>query len=102
MRELPRREGVGGEALVHKTECADHFGILELRVEVGDLRGEQQSFVYDGAGGKRRDIEEAFFGEVAGGDLGLGAFADDVELALERVLVHALAAAEEDLFDVGL
>ena len=33
---------------------------------------------------------------------GFGALADDVELALELVLGHALAAADEDLLDVGL
>ncbi len=76
---------------MHQAERADHFGIAQLRVEVGDLRRQQQSLVDDGAGGERGNVEEALLGNIGLGDFGLGALADDVELALELVFGHALA-----------
>ena len=57
VRELPGGEGVGGEALVHEAERADDFGIAQFRIEIGDLGGEQQSFIDDGAGGEARDVD---------------------------------------------
>ena len=83
MRQLPGGKRVGGEALVHQAERADHFGIAQLGIEVGDLRRQQQSFIYDGAGGERRNVEEALLRDIALGDFGFGALADHVELALE-------------------
>ena len=52
--------------------------------------------------GERRDVEGAAVGELAGGDFGFEALADDVEFALELVGGHAGALADEDLLDVGL
>ena len=96
-----------GNVLVEKRWCTRQSalttsGSLQLGVEVGDLRREQQSFIYDGAAGERRDVEEVLVLDVAIGDFGFGALADHVELALELVFGHALAAADEDLLDVGL
>src|SRR5207253_2408259 len=100
--ELPSRESVSGEALMHEAEGADHVGVVQLGIEIGDLGGEQQSLIYDGAGGERRNVEESLFGvgKIGSGDLAFGAFADDVQLALELVLVHAAATRDEDLLDI--
>ena len=38
VRQLPGGEGVGAETLVHQAERADQVGVLQLGVEVGDLR----------------------------------------------------------------
>ena len=102
VRELPGGEGVGAEALVHEAERADHFGIGQFGVEVGDLGGEEQPFIDDGARGERRHVEEVFAWDIALGDFGFGAFAHEVEFALELGFVHSFAAGDEDLLDVGL
>ncbi len=77
-------------------------GIGQLLVELGDLRRQQQSFVDDGARRQRRNVEEAFVGQIGRGDFRFGALADHVELALQLVLGHPGRAANEDLLDVGL
>ncbi len=69
---------------------------------MGHLRGEQEAFVNDSAGGEGGKVKIALVGQVGGGDFGFGAFADDVELAFEGVLVDGTGAADEDLLDVGL
>ena len=100
--ELPGGEGVGGEALVDEAEGAHDVWVGQLAVEVDHLGSEQETFIDDGAGGERGEIEVALVGQVGGGDFGFSAFADDVEFALERVGIGALGAADEDLLDVGL
>ncbi len=102
VRQLPGGKRVGGEALVHQAERADHFRIAQLGIKAGDLRREQQSFIYDGAGGQRGHVEETLVVDIGGGDFRFGALADDVEFALQVVLVHAPAAAQENLLDVRL
>ena len=93
VRQLPGGKGVGGEALVHQAQRAHHIGVAQLGVEIGDLRGQQQAFINDGAGRERRDVEEVLVGDVGRADFGLGALAHHVELALELVFAHAARAA---------
>ncbi len=90
------------KALMNQAQRAHGVGVRQFLVELGNLMRQQQAFVHDGARRQRRNIEEAFVGEIRGGDLGLGALADDVELPLQLILRHAGRAANEDLLDVGL
>ena len=87
---------------MYQAEGAHHFGVRELLVEARDLRRQQQAFINDGAGRERRDVENTFVRDIGPGHFRFHAFADDVELALERLLVHAVGATDEDLLDVGL
>ena len=102
VRQLPGGKRVGAEALVHQAQRAHHFRVFQFGIEIGDLRRQQQALINDRARRKRRHVEEALLGNIALGDLGLGALAHHVELALQLVLRHALAARHEDLLDVRL
>ena len=83
-------------------QCAHRLRIRELLEEAGDLGRQQQALVDDGPGGKRRDIEEILVVQIRGGDFGFHPLADDEELALECVLVHARRVLDENLLDVRL
>src|SRR5215472_36496 len=87
---------------MHQAQCTGHVRIGKLVVEMCDLRCEQQPFVNDRARGKRRNIEEFLLFHVRLGDEPLSPLAHDVELALERVLIHAATAPDEDLLDIWL
>ena len=87
---------------MHQAERADHVRVAQLRIEVSDLRRQQQAFVDDRAAREGRHVEEALLGQVRLGNLDFGALADQVQLPLDLVLVHSLAAADEDLLDVRL
>ena len=102
MRQLPARKRVGREALVDQAQRAHHFGIGQFLVEIRDLRSQKQSLVNNRPRRKRRDVEEILFLEVGFRHGGFRRFAQDVELALERVLIHARRAPDENLLDVGL
>ena len=87
---------------MNQAQGADHRRVGKLLVELCDLRGQQQTLVNDGARGERGNVEEALVVQAGGGDLGFGALADHVQLALQRVLVHPQRVLDEDLLDVGL
>ncbi|EHJ61206.1 hypothetical protein NSU_1794 [Novosphingobium pentaromativorans US6-1] len=102
--QLPAREGVGREALVHEAERGDEVRIAQVVVERADLGGEQQALVDDRAAREARHVElgqagqAMLFGE--GRERVLGLLADREELAFEGVLVGAvLAAADKALAD---
>src|SRR5260370_16163374 len=67
-----------------------------------NLRGQQQSLVDNRPRRKRRNVAEIFFLHARLGYCSLGQLAYYIELAFERILVHATAPADEDLLDVGL
>ena len=102
MRQLPARECIRGEALVHEAQRARHLRIRQLLVEMHDLRSEQQSLVDDRPRRQRRNVEELLLLQVGLRDRCLGLLAQHVKFAFERVLVHAGRPADEDLLDVGL
>ncbi len=98
VREVPRREGVGREALVHERERRLDARVLEIEVVLAHLVGEQQSLVADGARRHRRHVELLAVLQAQRLDRMARALADDVELALERIGDgDALAAADEHL-----
>ena len=100
MREVPRRERVGREALVHHGERGHHRLVGEVRVERADLVREQHALVDEGARRHRRDVELLAVAQGERLDGVPRALADDVELALERILVDvAIAAPDEHLPD---
>ena len=80
---------------MHQAQRAGHFGVEQFLVKVGDLRGQQQAFVDDGARGERGNIEKALLFEFGLRDGTLGALAHDVKFALERILIHFRAALDE-------
>ena len=87
---------------MHQAQRAEHVGVAQLRIETADLRGQQQALVYDGTRRKRRDVEKALAGHLAGGHFRLRPLAHHVELALQLVFAHAPAAADEHLLNIGL
>ncbi len=101
--QRPGGESIGGEALVHQADRADTVRVRQFAVKVGDLGRQQQTFVNDGAGRERGDVEEALVADLFRvGHFRLGALHHDVQLAFELVLGHAAGLADEDLFDIRL
>ena len=93
--ELPAREGVRREAAVHERQRAGEALVLQVGVEAAQLRRLEHALVDDGPARARRRVELRADGE-------LDDAADDVELALEGVLVvlEAGARLDEELADV--
>ena len=83
--EGPLGEGVGGKALVHQGQGRDALGVLQIQIVIAHLRGQQQAFVHHGAAAHAGHV--VFFAVLQTQvlDRGAGGFADDVELALQRV-----------------
>ncbi len=100
VRQFPRREGVGREALVHQRDRRHDARIGEVRVIAADLVGEQQALVDHRARRDRRHEVLLAVLQLQRLDLVAGGLADDVQLALEGVGHHHVgAAADEDLAD---
>ena len=100
MRQVPRRERVGGKALVHHRQRRHHRLVGEVEIELADLVREQHALVDDRARRHRRDVELLAVAQAQRLDRVAGALADHVELALQRILVEiAHAAADEHLAD---
>ena len=98
MRQLPRRERVGGEALVHQRHRRGEARVGEVRVVGLHLVGQEHALVDQRAARQRHRVVAdvlALVGEVerVGDDL-----ADEIEAALELLLVlHRLRPADEEL-----
>ncbi len=100
VRAPPGGEGVGGEARVHHRDRGDDGGILKVEEEAAQLPRVEHSLVDDGLVAEAGDVEVAASGNGGARHLLLHQPADDVELALQRLLVgDSLAAADEDLAD---
>ena len=84
VRELPAREGVGGEARVDEPQRGLRPRVLQVGVVAEQLRRREHPLVDDRARAEARDHELRARRE-------LGHAADHVQLALERVLVVASA-----------
>jgi hypothetical protein len=59
VRQIPRGEGVGGEALVHHGQRGLDRFVLQVQVELAHLVSEQHAFVDDRARRERRHVELA-------------------------------------------
>ena len=103
MGKLPRWEGVGGEALMHECEGRLDALVHEIRVVGVEPRREHHALVADGARGERDDVEAFAFRVPSRHHAVHRRLADDVELALEPILVPAARPAlDEELPDPGL
>ncbi len=95
LRQLPGREGVGAVALVDEREARFDVGIREVREELRRLVREEHALVDERSGSQARHVEVHATGE----HLVLDHTADDVQLAVEGVLIEAVRRADEDLLD---
>ncbi len=95
VRELPAREGVGGEARVDQRQRALGARVLQVGEVAHQLRRREHALVDDRARGEARDHELRPGGQ-------LGDAADHVELALERVLVvlELALGGDDEVLDV--
>src|SRR6266851_7060088 len=102
MRQLPTRKGIRRKPLVYQAERAGSVGIRKLGVKISNLRRQQQAFVYDGPCRKRGNVKELFVLDVRLGNLQLRPFADHIQLALKRVLVHLRRTRYKNLLYIRL
>ena len=100
VRQRPLGEGVGGETLVHQAESRDAAQVLQVAIVSTNLIGQQQALVDDGTARHAGYVILFAVLELERLDVGAGGLADDVELALQRVLNDdVVAASNEDLAD---
>ncbi len=104
VRQLPRREGVGGETLMHERDSRFETRVRKVLVICAHLIGEEHPLIDDGRGRKGNGIEilrflaAAFVIDAVGENL-----ADEEQLALEIGIARGIAAgADEDLHMVRL
>ena len=98
LRQPPLREGVGGIALVIDRKRGFKAFVHQVGVEVGNILRQHHALVDDRPAGHRRDVKRRHLSGQRGF---LDAATDDVKLALECFLVHALGVGNQDLFDLG-
>ena len=88
---LPTGEGIGRETGVDQREGRVHIRVLEVDEILADLLRHQHSFINHGAAGHAGRVPEGI--QTGGPDLIVAALADDVEFALERLIVRAIGPA---------
>ena len=100
MRQLPGREGVGGETLMHQRHRRNGQRILQVAIEAADIMRQQQALIDHGAGGQAGHVELLDGRQlVLLGQLGqriLRLLADGQQLALELVLILDVRARGDD------
>ena len=98
--QVPGREGVGREALMHQRQRGDHAFVVQVLVVLADLRRQQHALVDDCARRERGEIERLLALQRHLADPVLDLLADHEQLALEGILVGTLVtAADEHLAD---
>jgi len=101
VRTVPAGEGVGGETGVHQCQGADHVGVAQVGVVLVDLDRHEHPFVDDRAAGDAGHVPVLV--NAGPTDLVGGALVDDVQLAVEGLLVQAaFRALEEQLAHLWL
>src|SRR6202043_3415082 len=94
----PGRERVGGEALMHQRERALEVGIAQVRIIGAELVGEEHALVDHGAARDRDRVVARRAALVAAIERARDRLPQNVEPALELVLVELLVAeTDEDL-----
>ena len=89
--QLPRRECVGGKALMHHSNCRLRQRVAQVLVKLTDQRRKQQALIDNRARRKGRHVQmrnrrlAVFCSKIGEGVLRL--LANDEEFALERVLI---------------
>ena len=96
--QMPGGEGVGGIALVIDREIRDEALVQQIGIEGRQLLRQEHALVDDRAAGEGADVEilDALLDHRL-----LDAPADQIEVDLELLLVHAAAVADHDLLDLG-
>src|SRR5579872_1068937 len=98
MRKPPRRERIRRETLMDERQRRFEARVLQVLVVAGELPDEDHALVDDGAAGHRHRIVFGDAFDRCGLDAIGGDLANDIELALEIVLVDDIrAAANEEL-----
>ena len=98
LRQAPGREGVRRIALVVDREIGDEPVVEQIRIERGQLLGEEQPLVDNRAAAQRADVE---IGDAFHQDRLLDAAANDVEIDLKLAVVDAAGVLHHDLLDFG-
>ena len=107
VRQRPRRERVGAEALVNQRQRRLDVGIEQIGERARDLIGNQHPFVDQRLRRQARDVERVPLGQRQPIGLVLDPLADDVQLPLERRRSRArvrpgrASAAVSPVTDVG-
>ncbi len=96
VRQVPRWKRVGRKALVHHRQRGDHRRVAQIAVVLADLMREEHALIDDRARRHRRHVELLAMAQLQRLDRVPGALADDVELALQRVLVELVGAARDE------
>jgi hypothetical protein len=100
MGQVPRGERVGREPLVDHRQRRHHRCVVQVGVVLADLLREEHALVRYRARRERRHIKLAAVPQVQRLDRVTCALSYDVELALERILVHVAGTTrDEDLPD---
>ena len=96
--QMPGGEGVGGIALVIDREIRDEALVQQIGIEGRQLLRQEHALVDDRPAGEGADVEilDALLDHRL-----LDAPADQIEIDLELLLVHAAAVADHDLLDLG-
>ena len=84
--QWPGWERVGGEAGVHDRQRGFHAFILQVQVEVTQLRSGEHALVHNGASRKRREVDGFATGAFTGtllSELSLGTLADEPGSAVQ-------------------
>ena len=84
--QRPLWKGVGGETLVHQTQCRHAALILQVKIVGAHLIGQQQTFVHHSAAGHAGNVVLVAVLQFEVLDGGTGCFANDIQLALEGIL----------------
>jgi hypothetical protein len=96
MRQLPRREGVGREALMHQRHRADETRILQVLVIGTDLIGEEHALVDDGARRHGHDVEVALLAAILLIDAVGNHLAQDKQPAFEILIGFDVGVAPDE------
>ncbi|EXI75851.1 MAG: hypothetical protein AW07_00779 [Candidatus Accumulibacter sp. SK-11] len=100
MRQLPRREGIGREALVDQRHRRNATRVPEVGIVLANLISQQQALVDDRPRRHRRLVELLAMLESERADRVCRPAADDVQLALQGIGDHHIRpTADEDLAD---
>src|SRR5215469_11378854 len=98
MRAVPARESIGRKALMDHGEPAGKERVPQLREKPRNLMRDELALVHHGQRGKRAEVEQLGRVKTQRVDRVECPFADDVELALERLeVVNAGATRDKDL-----
>ncbi|MGY4355777.1 hypothetical protein ACVW0J_002270 [Bradyrhizobium sp. i1.7.7] len=103
MRQRPRREGVGREALMHQRQRALEVRLVQIGIVLAELVGEEHALVDHGAARHRAGVIAREAAVAALVDRLRDRLAQDVQPALEIVLgLGGAVAADEHLHAGGL